>query len=58
MPVTHDTVQVPREHTVPDGQALPHTPQLFTSIARSRHTPEQFERPVLHDTAHTPAEHT
>jgi hypothetical protein len=57
-PVLHETVHVPREQTVPEGQALPHVPQLLLSVARSRHTPEQLVVPAPHETVHMPAEHT
>ena len=57
-PVRHETVQVPREQTVPEGQAFPHAPQLFTSVARSRQTPEQLVVLSMHDTGQRPEEHT
>jgi hypothetical protein len=57
-PAPHETVQVPREQTVPEGQALPHVPQLLLSVARSRHTPAQLFVPAPHETEHMPAEHT
>ena len=58
VPVTHDTVQVPREQTVPEGHTLPQVPQLPTSVARSRQVPEQFVVPSMQDTWQRPAEHT
>ena len=57
-PVRHDTVHVPREQTVPEGHTLPHAPQLATSVASSRQTPEQLVVPAPHDTVHALPEHT
>ena len=57
-PAPQETAQVPREHTEPAGQTLPHVPQLPLSLARSRHVPEQLVVPEPHVTWQRPSEHT
>jgi hypothetical protein len=46
----------------PDGQRVPHAPQLFTSeLTESSHplarSPSQFAKPALHPSPHTPLAH-
>jgi hypothetical protein len=45
-PAPHEVWHVPAEHTVPDGQTVPHPPQLASSVCVSRQVPPQFVRPV------------
>jgi hypothetical protein len=47
----------PLEHTVPDGQTIPHAPQLFGSCRRSTHWPLQAVSPVGQLVTHTPDLH-
>ena len=49
-PVVHETAQVPRAQTVPEGQALPQVPQLAMSLVVSRQEPMHSVRPSTHDT--------
>jgi hypothetical protein len=55
-PVAQERLQVPPEHTWPEGQVRPQPPQLALSVLRSRHVPEQLESPEPHDTLHVPPE--
>lgn len=44
-------VQLPPWHKVPDGQALPHVPQLLLSEARLKQPPLHSLRPEVHPAA-------
>jgi hypothetical protein len=44
--------------TVPDGQALPHMPQLRLSVWRSRHVPAQLLCPATQVIWHAPVVQT
>ncbi len=43
---------------MPAGHTRAHAPQLFTSVARSRHTLMQSVVPAPHDTTQAPREHS
>jgi len=51
----HVSTQLPNEHICPEGQTLPHAPQLAGSLARDTQVPPQLTCPVGH--AHWPATH-
>jgi hypothetical protein len=56
VPVGHP-VHTPRRQVSPAAHALPHVPQLFSSVSVTTHAPPQFRVPVGHAITHVPAPH-
>ena len=57
-PAPQETAHVPREHTWPVVQVIPHNPQLALSVWVSRQTPSQLVVPPPQETTQVPNEHT
>jgi hypothetical protein len=58
VPPVHVRPQAPAEQTWPDGQALPHAPQLAVSVCVFTQVPLQSVVPPTHERPQVPFEQT